>query len=233
MGAIRSRGFTLIEVMVSVGILAVIMVLIWSSTSQSLRSKERVESRDLAFHSGQIALNKLTADLEVAFLTKAPTATAEAAEEAGMPSEFKTFMIGEDRGDMDALRFTSLSHMRLVKNAKESDQMRIAYEVVPHPEEIGFYNLVRREQPWLTNTTEVEGRAFTLAEKIKKFDVEFYDSRKNDWGKEWDTEKLDWKDRLPMAVRITIVFADPDDDTREIPLMTSVMPAMWNSTIDF
>lgn len=234
MGALRSRGFTLIEVMVSVGILAVIMVLIWSSTSQSLRSKDRVEARDLVFHSGQVALNKLADDLSVAFLTKVPTAQPAAAPtEAGTPSEFKTFMIGEDRGDMDALRFTSLSHMRLVKNTKESDQVRIAYEVVAHPEEIGFYNLVRREQPWLTNTTEVEGRAFTLAEKIKKFDVEYYDNRKNDWGKEWDTEKLDWKDRLPMAVRITIAFADPDDDTREIPLMTSVMPAMWNSTIDF
>jgi general secretion pathway protein J len=234
----RSRGFTLLEVMVSVGILGMIMVLVWSSTSQSLRSKDRTEARDLLFHSGQVALRKLADEIAVAFLTKdsttptagvaapSPTAAAAAAQ-----SNYKSFFIGEDRGERDALRFTSLSHMRLVRDSKESDQVRIAYDVVPHPEETDYFNLVRREQPWLDNTTEVEGRAFTLAEKIKGFEIEYYDERKNDWGKEWDTTKVDWKDRLPMAVRITIVFADPDDGDREIPLSISVMPAMWNSTL--
>lgn len=229
----RSRGFTLLEVMVSVGILGMIMVLVWSSTSQSLRSKDRIEARDFVFHSGQVALRKLADEIAVAFLTKtpAPPSPLPGAPTAIAPTGFKTFFIGEDGGDRDSLRFTSLSHMRLVRNAKESDQVRIAYEVEPHPEERDFFNLVRREQPWLDNTTEVRGRAFTLAEKIKRFDVEYYDERKNDWSKEWDTTKVDWKDRLPMAVRATIVFADPDDDEREIPLMISVMPAMWNSQL--
>ena len=238
----RSKGFTLLEVMVSVGILAMIMVLVWTSTSQSLRSKDRTEARDLLFHSGQVALRKLSDDIAVAFLTKASTTTTTPAAGAMPPTPtaatatatatgFKTFFIGEDRGERDALRFTSLSHMRLVRNSKESDQARVSYEVVPHPEEKDYFNLVRREQPWLGDETEVEGRAFTLAEKIKNFEVEYYDERKNDWGKEWDTTKVDWKDRLPMAVRITIVFADPDGGEQEIPLMTSVMPAMWNSPL--
>lgn len=234
----RSRGFTLLEVMVSVGILGMIMVLVWTSTSQSLRSKDRTEARDLLFHSGQVALRKISDDIAVAFLTKATTTTPAAGATAptptaatAVPTGFKTFFIGEDRGERDALRFTSLSHMRLVRDSKESDQVRISYEVVPHPEERDYFNLVRREQPWLDDTTEVEGRAFTLAEKIKNFEVEYYDERKNDWSKEWDTTKIDWKDRLPMAVRITIVFADPDGGDREIPLMISVMPAMWNSPL--
>jgi len=229
-----SRGFTLLEVMVSVGILGMIMVLVWSSTSQSLRSKDRIEARDFVFHSGQVSLRKLADDIAVAFLTKGTTtAPPPVGTTPTPPASYKTFFIGEDGGDRDALRFTSLSHLRLVRNSKESDQVRIQYEVVPHPEETDYFNLVRREQPWLDDTTEVEGRAFTLAERIKGFNVEYYDERKNDWGKEWDTTKVDWKDRLPMAVRVTIVFADPDDPEREIPLMTSVMPAMWNSPLIF
>jgi hypothetical protein len=226
--------------MVSVGILGMIMVLVWSSTSQSLRSKDRIEARDLVFHSGQVALRKLADDVAVAFLSRTSAATPSSSTATPPPTptaataatmNFKTFFIGEDGGDRDALKFTSLSHMRLMRNAKESDQVRISYEVIPHPEERDFFNLIRREQPWLDNTTEVQGRAFTLAEKIKSFDVEYYDERKNDWGKEWDTTKVDWKDRLPMAVRAKIVFADPEDAEREIPLMTSVMPAMWNSPL--
>jgi hypothetical protein len=228
--------------MVSVGILGMIMVLVWSSTSQSLRSKDRIEARDLVFHSGQVALRKLADDVAVAFIARASTTTPSSSTATPTPSptatsaavaamNFKTFFIGEDGGDRDALRFTSLSHMRLMRNAKESDQVRISYEVVPHPEERDFFNLIRREQPWLDNTTEVQGRAFTLAEKIKSFELEYYDERKNDWGKEWDTTKVDWKDRMPMAVRAKIIFADPEDDEREIPLMISVMPAMWNSPL--
>jgi general secretion pathway protein J len=227
------RGFTLIEVMVSVGIMGVIMVLIWSSTSQSLKSKDRTEARDLLFHSGQVALRKIADDVAVTFLTsQAAPATAAAAAQAAAETDMKTFFIGEDRGEQDALRFTSLAHMRLVKNSKESDQCRIAYEVVPDPEEPRAFNLVRHQQPWLTKTTEVEGRSFVVAEKILRFNVEYYDDRKGDWGKEWDTEKVDWKDRLPLAVRITLVFADPDDETREIPLSTAVIPALWKNPIN-
>lgn len=224
-------GFTLLEVMVSVGILGVIMVLIWSATGQSIRSKDRIESRDLLFHAGQVALKKIADDIAVAFLTKAQTPSTTGTEQAQAQSGFKTFFIGEDRGDQDGLRFTSLSHMRLVRNSKESDQARIAYEVVPHPEEVRFYNLMRREEPWLSVDTEVGGRGFPIAEKIVRFDVEYYDERKNDWGKEWNTERAEYKYKLPMAVRITIVFADPEDEDAEIPLSIAVMPALWKAPI--
>jgi prepilin-type N-terminal cleavage/methylation domain-containing protein len=231
-----SKGFTLLEVMVSVGILSLIMVLIWSSTSQSLRSKDRIEQRDLLFHSGQVALRKIADDLEVAFLAEAAALPSTPSPEGALAAapastNFKTFFIGEDRGDQDAVRFTSLSHLRLISLSKESDQCRISYEVIANPEEAGFFDLVRKEQPWLNNTTDVEGKVFTLVEKLRKLNVEYYDERKNDWGKEWNTEMMDWKNRLPMAVRIKIVFADPDDETQEIELSTEVMPAMWKSPI--
>ena len=239
-----TRGFTLIEVMVSVGILGVIMVLIWSSTSQSLRAKDRIEARDMMYHEGQVALKKIADDLAVAFLTKSSATTASAttgsteaatpaAEGSSARSEFRTFFVGEDRGELDSLKFTSLSHLRLVRGAKESDQCRISYEVVPHEEETGRYNIVRRQQPWLAADEEVGGRGFNLAEKILRFDVQYYDPRKNDWGREWDTNKVDWKDKLPMAVRVTIVYPDPDDENVEVPLTTVVVPAMWRSPIRF
>lgn len=227
------HGFTLLEVMISVGIMGVIMVLIWSSTSQSLRSKDRTEARDLLFHTGQVALRKIADDVAVAFLATQSQASAgtTAGTEASAETNFKTFFIGEDRGEQDALRFTSLAHMRLVRNSKESDQCRIAYDVVADPEEPRAFNLMRRQEPWLATTTEVEGRPFALAEGLLRFNVEYYDERKGDWGKEWNTDKVDWKDRLPLAVRITIVFADPDDETREIPLSTAVIPALWKEPI--
>jgi general secretion pathway protein J len=214
---LRGKGFTLLEVMVSVAILGVIMTLIWSSTSQSLRAKDRFEKRDLVFHQGRVALRKIGEDLSMAFLAPREVRRAEGA------TEIKTFFIGEDRASQDSISFTSFSHLRLFRGAKESDQCKVAYEVVPSPEDPGRFNIVRREDPWIDDTVEVKGRAFTLAWDIQEFDLEYYDDRRDEWIKSWDTEQVDWRNRLPMAVRIRIAFVDPEEEGEVIPLSTAVM----------
>ena len=213
----KVKGFTLLEVMVSMAILGVIMTLIWSSTSQSLRAKDRFEKRDLVFHQGRVALRKMGEDLSMAFLTRGAARRAEGA------TAIKTFFIGEDRASQDSLSFTSFSHLRLFRGARESDQCKVAYEVVPSPEDPGRFNIVRREDPWIDDTIEVKGRAFTLAWDVREFDVEYYDYRRDEWIKSWDTEQADWRGRLPMAVRIRIAFVDPDEESEVIPLSTAVM----------
>jgi general secretion pathway protein J len=230
------RGFTLLEIMVSVGILGVIMTLIWTSTSQSLRSKERTEGRDMIYHSADVALRKISDDVSAAFLVAASTLAAPqagAAAAAAPQAAMKAFFIGEDRGDADAIRFSAFSHLRLVRGSKQSDQCRISYEVVAHPEERGRYNVLRREEPWLDDRTEVGGRAFPILEGVASFNIEYYDERKREWGKEWDTEKLDWKDRLPTAVRVSVAFPDPDDENATIPLATAVLVPMSSGPIAF
>lgn len=244
----RSRGFTLLEVMVAIGLMGIIMSLVWSTTSQSLRTKDRIEGRDQLFHSGEIALRKISDDISVAFLTTAAAANSGASTTGGTTSSttaappltpsptlstpttaapltdlFKTFFIGEDRGDQDAIRFSSLSHIRLVKDSKEADQCRIAYEMIPDPEDTHLFNLVRREEPWLDMTTDVKADPLTLAEGVSKFNIEYYDDKRGDWVKEWSTEKVDWKDKLPFAVRITIEFPDPDDEKKTVPISTAVV----------
>ncbi|MBN1282439.1 MAG: prepilin-type N-terminal cleavage/methylation domain-containing protein [Proteobacteria bacterium] len=229
----RNLGFTLLEVMVSVALMGVIMTLIWTSSSQSFRSKERIEARDDVFHAAQVAMRKISDDVAAAFLTKRTTISAAAGGgETATRSPYKTFFIGEDRGEQDSMRFTSLSHVRLMKNSKQSDQTKIAYEVLPDEEVAGRYNVVRREQPWLDDTDEVQGTAFRLLEGVLSFNVEYYDIRKKEWGKEWNTDKLDWSEKLPLAVRISVVFPDPDGGDRNIPLSTACMPALSEGTID-
>ena len=238
-------GFTLIEVMIAVAITGVIMTLIWSSSGQSLRAKERVENRDMVFHAGGVALRKLSEDLVMAFVVRTAAAAATSAAQTGegttpvegtaaaVPAVFKTFFIGKDEGEADSLSFTSLSHLRLFKNAKESDQCKVAYEIVDSSEVPGRKDLVRREDPWLDATAEVKGAPLTLVEGVKSFEVEYYDQRKGEWAKNWNTEQQDWKDRLPLAARVTLTFADPNDEEQTIPMSTAVMIPLARNAIDF
>lgn len=236
----NKKGFTLIEVLVSVAVLAMIMASVWSSTKQSLDSKERVENRDELYQSGRVALRKIADDVSMAFLIKSPaerSATAAATGTATAEVQTRprpiTFFIGEDRGERDEVRFTTLSNIRLFKNAKQSDQGKVSYSVQPSPEDSQVINLVRTFSPYLDDQNTVEGTSYVVAENIREFGLEYYDLRKQEWGRTWNTETIDWKERLPRAVRITLSFPDPDDDQESIVMRTATMIALSAGPIEF
>lgn len=236
----NKKGFTLIEVLVSVGILAMIMGSVFQSTRQTLDSKERIEKRDAIYHQGRVALRKITDDLSMSFLIKSPAERAAAAAVTGMataevPTRPRpiTFFIGEDRGERDEVRFTTLSNIRLFKNAKQSDQARVRYSVSASPDDPQMINLVRTFSPHLNENDTVEGSSFVMAENIREFSIEYYDLRKQEWERTWNTATIDWKDRLPRAVRVTLSFPDPDDDRESIVLKTATMLPLSAGPIDF
>lgn len=237
----KQAGFTLIEVLVSVAILAFIMVLLWSSSGQSLNAKERFEKRDAIYHEGRVALRKLADDLNMAFLIRSPASRMAAATAAAPPPVAEvarrprpiTFFIGEDEGGRDSLRFTSLSNLRLFKNAKASDQAKVSYAVVPDSEEPNVLNLVRTYSPWLDEKDTVEGTSYVVAENIREFNVEYFDQRTQEWVRAWNTTTIDWWDRLPRAVRMTLSFPDPDDETESIVMMTATLLPMSKGPISF
>ncbi|MFH0800575.1 MAG: type II secretion system protein GspJ [Pseudomonadota bacterium] len=241
-------GFTLLEVMVSVGILGLIMTLVWASSSQSFNAKRRIETRSDIYHQGTVALRKLTDDITVAFLAvragQAPLAVAAPA--GGQPPlplptpapatsgpSTKTFFIGMDKGEHDEVRFTSLSHLRLFKNAKESDQCKVEYSVATSAEDPGKLDLLRSEDVWLDATTDVKTRGIPIAENIKSFNLEYYDIRTREWRKEWDAEKGDWRGLLPMAVRVSLTFQDPDDEKASIQMSTAVLLPLSRGPLEY
>jgi len=236
----NKKGFTLIEVLVSVAVLAMIMASVWSSTKQSLDSKERVENRDEMYQSGRVALRKIADDISMAFLIRSPAERAATATAMGTATaEVQTrprpiaFFIGEDRGERDEVRFTTLSNIRLFKNARQSDQAKVSYSVQQSPDDSQVMNLVRTFSPYLNEQNTVEGTSYVVAENIREFSLEYYDLRKQEWGRSWNTEAVDWKERLPRAVRITLSFPDPDDDRESIVMRTAAMIALSAGPIDF
>ena len=123
--------------------------------------------------------------------------------------------------------------MRLFQNAKESDQARIAYTIVPSEARDQTFQLMRMEIPWLEEGREVPGKGFPLAEGLLQFQLEYYDDRKEEWVREWDTEKIDWKDRLPSAVRISLLFPDPDAEGETLHFTTAVFLPLSRGALAF
>jgi len=121
-----------------------------------------------------------------------------------------TAFVGSDNGKDDRIDFTSFSHRRLYRNARESDQNEISYFVTEHPDEPGVQVLARREQNRIDDDPLRGGKSQILVENVEEFNLEYFDPLLTDWVQTWDTENvLAQPNRLPTQVRIRLTVADP------------------------
>jgi general secretion pathway protein J len=202
----RSRGFTLVEVMIAVAITAVIGVLIMGSFQRTYAAKELTESQDERFSSARIALTRLTRELGSAFLSD----DYDHKRYRERPTVFR----GKDLGERDELLFATMTHARLVRDAKESDQAVVAYTVEQDPDHQGEMALFRREKPRIDDDPERGGAKAIVCEHVTRFDVEYWDWKKQEWAREWITTTPDRSNFLPTRVKIRLGVKMPDGKER-------------------
>lgn len=195
----KNAGFTLIEIMIAMAILAVMAVLLFTSMSQTLNSKDDIEQKDELNHSANLALNKMSMDLQMAFLLTGP-------EFLGSDGKVKIAFIGKE----DRVDFSSLSHVRYFKDAKEADFAEVGYSLEDDKEEPENKVLVRRESKWIDDKPLEGGKPEIMVEKVKEFHLEFYNAQKKEWQKAWDSTQVDVANRLPRAVKIQLKVQDPN-----------------------
>lgn len=195
------RGFTLIEVALAIGILAIMSTLTWGSIARSFDAYETVKEIDQRYHGVRVAMNRMARELSMAFLT---STLRDTGKEHLWETVFKT----DSGSPFPRLYFTSFAHQILRADAKESDQCEIEYFGEPDPDNRGKINLMRREDPRLDTDPDKGGRSDVLAENVKDFKLRFFDTKADDWTDEWDTEDSEFTGRLPSLVEITLVIED-------------------------
>lgn len=197
------RGFTLLEIILAVTILALVATMIYGGFSQTALNKARIE--DDVDHSQLIhmALGRMARELTMAFVS---THVNPSLDLRSMTTAF----IGKDNGDEDRIDFTSFSHRRLYRNAKESDQNEISYFVTEHPDDPDMNVLARREQNRIDDDPRTGGKSQILVENVEGFNLEYFDPLLTDWVQTWDTiDALAQPNRLPTHVRIRLEVRDP------------------------
>ena len=121
-----------------------------------------------------------------------------------------TAFIGKDNGNEDRIDFTSFSHRRLYRNARESDQNEISYFVTEHPDDPDIKVLARREQNRIDEDPRTGGKSQILLENVEGFQLEYFDPLLSEWVQTWDaTDPLAQPNRLPTYVRIRLDVQDP------------------------
>ena len=125
------RGFTLLEVMIAVGVLALIGTLTYKSFDGAYDLKQRVEKAEDRDQTVRAALDRIAREVSMTFLSE----HYDHKRFRERPTIFK----GENSGDRDTLMFTAFAHDRLYRDAKESDQALIEYKIDSDPDRPGKF----------------------------------------------------------------------------------------------
>lgn len=214
----RARaGFTLLEIMVSLAILGVIAVLTWSTMGTTLKIRDYLAEENVLDRSARIALDRITRELQLAYLTESVTAV----------NTYRTVFVGQDGNETDSIWFATLAHHRTVRDSRECDQTEITLWTEDDPENRGRQVLLHREAPRVDQEPDKDGVISPLATSVNRFELRYLDPTTNEWRDDWDTAGTETPNRLPRAVQVvlTLLGPDPDDESRVIehPYITTVM----------
>lgn len=171
-GGISPDGFTMMELLVSVGILAMVASLVYGALAVTLSSQRIVMKSQERYHAGRVVMSKMVRDLTNAFLSKHLSVLEKNRE---------TLFLG----DSDKITFTYLGHFRFNPEEPESDQGVVSYFV---KSEHGDKMLIRREKTIIDDRPEKGGTEEVLAWGVKKLEFEYYDPLQEDWTDEWKAQ---------------------------------------------
>jgi general secretion pathway protein J len=196
----RARGMTMIEIMVAIGILAMVAVLIHGVIDSLSRGRKGEGVRAERAHEGREAMQRIVRDLSGAYIS---------AHVPSVPTLItgRTAFVGKSSAPYDRMDFTSFAHLRTERNSHESDQAEVGYFVVKDPEVSDKMDLVRREQTPIDYEPLKGGIVNVVAEDVEKFDVRFLDPTTSQWIETWDSMQVTGQpNRLPFEVDITLVL---------------------------
>lgn len=195
----RRAGFTLIEVLVAIGIVALIALLVYSAFSGMSRSRASMINVTERYQSGRAAMQRMAQELSSAYMSGHKNFMR-------LQNQPQTGLIGK-QGKPDRVDFTSFSHRRLEENRHESDQTELSYYCARNRDS-GARDLVRRATRNIDSDLTRGGVVEILAEDVDDFELRYLDPITNEWQSDWDsTQGASQFGRLPAQVWIVLVLA--------------------------
>ncbi len=175
----------------SVAILVVILTIIYGTFNSSMRAFTTIENRGDAYGQARLVLNRMSEEIESIYRSD---------------ENPNTGLLGEDREEydlpFDSLHFTSLSHIRWVRDSKESELAEIGYYLETDREMEKTF-LFRREDWNADGTLEEGGIALEFAEGIDGLNFRYHDGA--EWVEDWDSKT---RNGLPKAIEVILLMSD-------------------------
>ncbi len=171
-------GFTLLEVLVAVGLLGILSLLMFEAISLTFKTREQIARVEELNHAARVALRKIVTDVSMAYLSNHVNRDEPAST---------TLFVGNE----ESLMFSYLGHERRRRGARESDQGVVEYRLGRDDD---GRTIERREKAIPDTEPERGGTKETLVSRVKEFRLQYWDDKQEDW-------KGDWKAEMEPAVK--------------------------------
>jgi general secretion pathway protein J len=203
----RSGGFTLLEILTAMVILAIVVTLVFGSFNGVFSNANAINAGSDLFEMGSGCLARISNDLQAIHVSlypryKIPDMDAE-------PDPYRVFADQESLGggSFARLRFTSLSHLPLNQDPREGIAQIVYYAQQTEDREI----ILRRSDhlfpypEFEENTTDP-----VMCEKVRTFEMIYYDAEGREYS-EWNSDDDDFEYGTPRSVSIRLVVGTQDE----------------------
>jgi prepilin-type N-terminal cleavage/methylation domain-containing protein len=210
-----SRGFTLIEMMLAVGILGLILAMLTSSFSTVSHSKVHAEGHLATDHEGRALLWQMSNEIRGAVQTPSAPSHVMLVGSGGM-------MGGSA---IDSLTISTLDVARHRSFTGFGAEEIVTYSAVPNFQHQGWFLLQRSEQsgldqtgvPGTTNTTILAGNLLSM--HLRYFNGSM-------WSESWNSASYPEGQQLPIAMTIDLQMAAPNGTMMDFATQVTVPMAM-------
>jgi general secretion pathway protein J len=200
---VRARGFTLVEVLIAMGITATMAVMTIGALRSLDHSAEVARAQEERYAAARVALGRMSREISMAFLSDN--------YDDHRYRDPLTVFLGRD----DELTFSTMAHVRLYRDAKESDQSFVSYRLDADPDHAGEQALFRREKPRLDDEPDRGGRTDLVADHVTALRFQYWDPKRRDWVREWTTKGTEHPKELPPRVRVELELTLADGRTEK------------------
>jgi general secretion pathway protein J len=204
-GPREPTGFTILEIMIAVFILAIIVTTLFSSYNVVLSNAGAIRERMNLGEMSKNCIDRMVLDLRSIYIELPPAYAPPELDDPPAP-----FRIVGDKTDINTvdysrLRFTSDAHLSFKHNPSPGGIAEIVY----YAQEGEEGNVVLRRADNLYPYPEFEENETDplLCEAVKSLAFTYYDDEGTDYDN-WDSESPDFKYATPRAVGITLEIGD-------------------------
>lgn len=202
----RARGFTLIEILMAVAILAVAAVLVLGSMQGSVRMQDSSRKISDANLAAVTTMRRMVSELNMAFYV------SSVSEDVAENREIRYRTIFD--GKREEITFTTMAYQQRFSDEAGGDQAAISYRIERRRDRKGQNRsvLIRREEAPIDDRPERGGRITEVLENVKRIRFEYWDPEReigdDAWVNQWDVSKQQ-DEQLPSRVRIQLEVEHP------------------------
>jgi type II secretion system protein J len=209
------RGFTLLEVLISMAILVIIMATLYSAYTTNVEAIQIARQNGEVHQAARIVLDRMTKDIQSALI------------QVSVPSEkINLGLVGEDHEidgkRADRIDFTTVTHLPLTDSGPASDLCEVGY-LVEEDSEDNVLVLLRRDSPSVDEDLTKGGTLQEMVRNVLEFNLTYQDSR-GDVSDTWNTLEGRPGSGLPVLIKVRLVLKD--ELNREHVFTTSIHPEL-------